>query len=67
MAKYEAVKGLTRNGRKDVEEKHFLPGDTLSDSDFPKSIIKNWLELGIIKKVKIKKVDLPIEVIKDGE
>ena len=55
MAKYKALKGLTRNGRKDVEEKTFLPGDTVLDSDFPKAIIKNWLELGIIEKVKPKK------------
>ena len=55
MAKYKAVKGLTRNGRKDVEEKTFIPGDIVLDSDFPKSVIKNWLALGIIEKVKPKK------------
>ena len=66
--KYKANKGLTRDERgkkgKDnfVEGKYFAPGDIFSDSDFPKAVIKNWLELGIAKKVKPKKKD-----IKDGK
>ena len=63
MAKYKAIKGLTRNSKGDVEEKTFLPGDTVLDSDFPKSVIKNWVKLGIIEKVKPKKEKLKKEEI----
>lgn len=60
--KYKAIKGLTRDKRKDVTGKTFLPGDTVLDSDFPKLIIKNWLKLGIIEEVKVEKKEQ-----KDGE
>jgi len=42
---YIAKAGL----RSDKKDKDWLPGDIVKESDFPKKVIKNWLQRGILE------------------
>ena len=46
MAKYKVLIPVTS----DKLKKRFEPGDTVSDETFPKSVIKNWLEIDVLEK-----------------
>ena len=45
MLKYKVLIGC----QNDKTGKRFEPGDTVSDKDFPKLVIKHWLEKSILK------------------
>ena len=42
---YIAKTGL----RSDKKDKDWLPGDIVKEKDFPKKVIKNWLQRGILE------------------
>ena len=45
---YKAVVGL----QSDKKGTRFEPGDIVTDGDFPASVIKYWLEVGNLKKIR---------------
>jgi len=38
--------------RSDKSGKKYQPGDTLTGTEFPKEVIANWLEIGVLEAVK---------------
>lgn len=82
MAKYKVLIKIMsdQKGKKGKdgfrEMRTFEPGDTVVDGDFPKSIISNWVEINVLKKIKPankkveksdKIVDNKNDAIKDGD
>ena len=45
MALYKVLIGC----QNDRTGKRFEPGDTCSDKDFSKAVIKNWLKIGVLE------------------
>lgn len=37
--------------RSDKSGKEYKPGDTLTGKEFPKAVIENWLEIGVLEVV----------------
>ena len=77
MAKYNVLIKITsdKKGKKGKdgfrEMRIFEPGDIVADADFPKSVISNWVEIGVLKKIKVEKkskiVDNENNANKDGD
>lgn len=44
MATYKATVGLTN----DKTGKDYQPGDTVTDKDFPATVVKEWLAQGVL-------------------
>lgn len=52
----------------DKTRKEFLPGDELTGAEFPKKVIENWLEIGVLDKLEEDVLDEPEPLeIPDGE
>ena len=77
MAKYKVLIKIMsdQKGKKGKDgfqaERIFMPGDTIGDKDFKKSVIANWLMIGVLEKVVVEKKDKindnENDEIKDGD
>jgi len=62
--KYKVLVRVTN----DKTRKEFLPGDELVGTEFPKRVIENWLEIGVLEKLEEEQPDEPEPLeIPDGE
>ena len=80
MMKYKVLIKITSDerGKKGTdnyqEQRIFKPGEIVVNSDFPKRVIANWIEIGVLEKVEKKQVeksdkinDNETDKIKDGD